>query len=279
MGFLAWAGWQVWFHTRPQPAPLRKTLFPGVEYVREIHRRPRPIVAHLVTVELSTPGLQFLVTPGDPGRKLPLDARTTSGFAREFRVQLAINGDFFYPWRSNSLIDYYPAVGDPVRTEGRAVSRGVDYSRPGAERFPTLFFTADNQVSFKRPRGQIYNAVSGMRMLVHGGVIPPLSREKDPTGHPRTAVGLDRPRRRLFLAVIDGRQPNYSDGVSQTELAGMMVRWGCYDALNLDGGGSSTLVMVGKLGEPEVLNCPIDNRIPGRERPVGNHLGIIVEPR
>ena len=46
--------------------------------------------------------------------------------------------------------------------------------------------------------------------------------------------------------------------------------------MNLDGGGSSTLVVEGPDGEPRVLNSPIDNYIPGRERPVANHLGILV---
>jgi hypothetical protein len=47
--------------------------------------------------------------------------------------------------------------------------------------------------------------------------------------------------------------------------------------MNLDGGGSSTLAVEGANGRPEVLNSPIHQRIPGRERPVGNHLGIFAE--
>lgn len=44
--------------------------------------------------------------------------------------------------------------------------------------------------------------------------------------------------------------------------------------MNLDGGGSTTLVMEGDNGQPVLLNSPIDSRIPGRERAVANHLGI-----
>jgi len=47
--------------------------------------------------------------------------------------------------------------------------------------------------------------------------------------------------------------------------------------MSLDGGGSSTVVIEGKDGKPEILNSPIDIYIPGRERPVGNHLGIYVK--
>ncbi len=59
------------------------------------------------------------------------------------------------------------------------------------------------------------------------------------------------------------------------ELAEIVLQHGGYQALNLDGGGSTTLAMQGQDGEPEILNAAIHGRVPtGRERPVGNHLGI-----
>jgi exopolysaccharide biosynthesis protein len=89
---------------------------------------------------------------------------------------------------------------------------------------------------------------------------------------------LTQDARTLIIVVIDGRQPNYSEGASIAEVADVMLKYGAYTALNLDGGGSSTLVAQGKSGESMVLNSPIDNRIPGRERPVANHLGIYARP-
>jgi hypothetical protein len=63
--------------------------------------------------------------------------------------------------------------------------------------------------------------------------------------------------------------------MSLSELAEILIRHDGYTALNLDGGGSVTLVMEGTDGEPVVLNSPIHGRVPpGRERPVANHLGI-----
>jgi hypothetical protein len=47
--------------------------------------------------------------------------------------------------------------------------------------------------------------------------------------------------------------------------------------MNLDGGGSSTLVIEGEDGQPVILNSPIDHYIPGTERPVANHLGIYIK--
>jgi exopolysaccharide biosynthesis protein len=76
------------------------------------------------------------------------------------------------------------------------------------------------------------------------------------------------------MVVVDGRQPGYSEGASLMELAELMLEKGAFYAMNLDGGGSSSMVTAGKNGNARLLNSPIDQHIPGRERAVGNHLGI-----
>jgi hypothetical protein len=78
--------------------------------------------------------------------------------------------------------------------------------------------------------------------------------------------------------VADGRQPNYSEGVNLPELAQIILDAGGFNALNLDGGGSTALVMQGQDGQPLQLGSAIHTRIPGRERPVANHLGIFAQP-
>ncbi|MCX7642790.1 MAG: phosphodiester glycosidase family protein [Armatimonadetes bacterium] len=84
------------------------------------------------------------------------------------------------------------------------------------------------------------------------------------TKHPRTAVGLKDES--LIWVVVDGRQPGYSEGMSLDELAEFLLNAGCKDALNLDGGGSSTLFVRGA-----VVNRPSD----GRERPIANALFLL----
>ena len=80
--------------------------------------------------------------------------------------------------------------------------------------------------------------------------------------------------------VADGRQPNYSEGVTLGELADIIRQHGGHTALNLDGGGSSTIVVEGPDGHPRVLNSPIHGRVPpGVERPVANHLGVFATRR
>lgn len=276
IGLLLLAGglW-FWYTHRPVPDSLQQTLFEGVTYIRDVRRQPRPLVVHVVTVELDAPGIGFLVTPGDPGRERPLRARKTSQFLSGFDLQVAVNGDFFVPWHSSNPWDYYPHVGDPVEVKGFASSQGSIYSTGRSDWF-TLYLSQDNRASFNEPPGEVYNAISGHPMLVKGGepVYQPVCGDYCRTPHPRTAVALDREARRLIIVVVDGRQPNYSEGVTLAELSDIILEYGGGTAMNMDGGGSTTLVVEEASGEPVLLNSPIDNRIPGRERPVANHLGI-----
>lgn len=80
--------------------------------------------------------------------------------------------------------------------------------------------------------------------------------------HPRTAVAWND-RGEVFLVTVDGRQPGHSEGVSLAELADLLLELGATDALNLDGGGTTTFVVGG-----EVVNRPSDRLVKrgGRDR-------------
>ena len=258
---------------RPMPVPTKERLFNGVTYTRYVRWSPRPLMIHVITVDFRAGGIRMLVTPPDErDSKYPLRARTTSQFLREYGVQVAVNGDGFSPWWSHSVADYYPHVGDPVQPRGMAASRGKLYWTSQAA-VPTLYISSRNQLSFDEP-AKPFNAVSGETLLIMGGqIMPDLNNT---ASQPRTAIGYSKNGRYLYLVVVDGRQPFYSEGMTVRELAGLMLSVGANYAMDLDGGGSSTLVVQGPNGEPRVLNSPIDNYIPGRERPVANHLGIFV---
>jgi hypothetical protein len=109
--------------------------------------------------------------------------------------------------------------------------------------------------------------VGGVPVLIDDGrKIDDFSQEKIPASfarrHPRTAIGI-RPDGIWVLVVVDGRQPDLSAGMRLTELADLMMSLECREALNLDGGGSSAMVLEGK-----ILNSPSD----GRERPVSDAI-------
>jgi exopolysaccharide biosynthesis protein len=88
--------------------------------------------------------------------------------------------------------------------------------------------------------------------------------------HPRTFVGFDRDTTKLYLCVVDGRQPS-SQGMNFREMADFLVSIGVWNAVNFDGGGSTTMVVQGK-----IVNSPSDKT---GERPVANTLQLIsVDP-
>lgn len=272
-------GW-FWYTHRPLPAAITdQPLFQGVMYTRAVTDEPRPLVVHVIKIDLDAPGISFLVTPRDTDGDLPLIARTVSEFAGEHALQIAINGDFFEPWWSRALWDYYPHRGDPVGVQGMAASAGQRYNEGFDWRW-SLHLSAANRVNFGQSLDEIYNVISGDVMILDAGAIPveTLAHEYHLTPHPRTVVALDRTAETLLLMVVDGRQPNYSEGITLPEAADLILEYGGWWAVNFDGGGSTTLVISDGAGNPQVVNSPIDNRIPGRERPVANHLGVRALP-
>lgn len=277
-GLLVFGGaYDYWYYHRPLPEPVEQQLFQGIHYRREIRSEPRPLVIHLVTIDLDAPGIDFLVTPENSYRGRHLRARTVSGFVDAYDVQLAVNASPFSPWHANGPLDYYPHSGDPVDPAGLTISRGNLYSSSEAK-WATLYIARDNRVSIGEPIEDAWNAVSGFRVILRDGRVVDTHRRTPPVWAPRTAAGLDRSGRRMLLIVVDGRQPNYSEGVTQLELARIGRELGAYTLLNLDGGGSSTLAIEGPDGKAVVLNSPVHGRVPpGRERPVAAHLGVFAQ--
>jgi hypothetical protein len=273
-------GFFFWRDHRPQPENTQVELFGGVTYIRDVRQQPRPLIIHMVQIDLDTPGLSFFVTPSDPVNGHEVRAQTTSHFLTAHDLQLAINGDFFWPWWYHTLFDYYPHDNDPTDVNGFAASNSDVYSeeKPDDPR-PTLYLSQDNRAGIDQPIGAVYNAISGLPLIVEDGRISDQIKPDEYYAglHPRSAVGLDRERKTLLLFIVDGRQPNYSEGVTLPELAQIAIEYGADIALNLDGGGSSTLAIEDAQGRPQILNSPIHASIPGVERPVGNHLGVWVK--
>jgi hypothetical protein len=115
-------------------------------------------------------------------------------------------------------------------------------------------------------------AIGGGPVLVQGGR---RQKIKVPSGdsyefssmlerHPRSAFGWNQ--QAYFLVEVDGRQPDLSVGMTLDELGEYLASLGCEEAVNLDGGGSATLWLGGR-----IRNSPCD----GHERPIANSLVVV----
>jgi hypothetical protein len=116
---------------------------------------------------------------------------------------------------------------------------------------------------------QVRTAVGGHPILLKQGKCRTLpAGELYNDRHPRTALGWNK--KFMYWCVVDGRRPDLSRGMTLTELSDLMLRLGCTEALNFDGGGSSTFWLSG-----QILNAPSDHR----ERSVANGLILLRKPQ
>jgi hypothetical protein len=255
-----------------RPASIRQGLFPGITYLRKDLTTPRMNVVHVLAIDLQTPNLEFLVTPASK-QDGTICTRTTSKFLDEFKLHLAINADGWRYLDPNTVPGGACASGDPVKVNGYAASRGTVYS-PVKTYEPEIYIGPRNQVTINTPPVKPFNAFAGDRVVVQNGIVVKNLAATIP--QPRTALGLNKNGRWLTLMVVDGRQEGYSEGVTFPELGELLISFGVYTGVNLDGGGSSTMVMKGTDGKPHILNSPIDLNVPGKERAVANHLGLYI---
>jgi hypothetical protein len=264
------------YFQRPAPVPLSVNLAPGAIYERRILTTPRPNVVHIVKIDLTYPQLKLLVTPGTPGADgNELNALTTREFLQRYNQDLAVNASFFYPFREAAPWNYYPRSGDRTNAVGYAASGGQVYSSGAVPTWPVICFDAQNQAQILAqpncPSGTV-NGLSGNELILQNG--EPLSNAspKD-KAYPRTIVATDNSGKTLWLIVIDGKQPWYSEGMTIAQTVPLLQQLGVSQALNLDGGGSVSLVQAVQ-GQARLLNAPIQNKIPMTERPIANHLGL-----
>lgn len=111
-------------------------------------------------------------------------------------------------------------------------------------------------------------AVSGFAKVLSEGVC-----SGDKTLHPRTGFGISKNGRYMIIVVVDGRQKGYSEGCTTKELAELMKYFGAWEGMNMDGGGSSSLVILDKKNKPVMLN----HHAGGAVRKIGCPFGFILK--
>ncbi|MEM9163608.1 MAG: phosphodiester glycosidase family protein, partial [Cyanobacteria bacterium P01_F01_bin.4] len=250
---------------RPPLVATEQTLFQGITYQRAPQTTPRPHVIHTVAIDLQAPGIEALVTPGAPGDdQRDVHAAKTSDFLETSGVQLAINANYFSQFSEDTPWRYSPHPGDRVNAIGAAISNQQQYSTSQSQ-WPALCISSQQFAQIAQTGtcpADTAHAVAGKAILVSDGVaaINQKAQAKDKP-YARVAVGLNADGTKLWLVVVDGKQPLYSEGLTEAELAEVFLNLGTDIALNLDGGGSTTLVIDTPAG-PKFLNAPIHTKLP-----------------
>ncbi len=248
---------------------------PAADIRYRVYDTPKPLRMWIARIDLTVPGVRFAVT--EPAKFTGDDARyetrcaNTLEFATQRGVQLAINTSAFDPFR--------PRVGMPMDVIGLAAIHGRCYSKPD-KRFGALYVSRTGRVALKGPplpADNLWHVIPGFRLLLDDGrIIVPQKVANTSFGgvNPRTALGVDKDGRTLWIVVVDGRQPGVSAGITLVELACLFQSLNAWDALNLDGGGSSAFVLENAEGGYDVVNTPVGRVMPNTLRQVANNLGL-----
>ena len=226
-----------------------KQVAEGVEYR---HIVDGTLDAHVVRVDLRNPGLRVIATRAED-RGL-----TVSEFAKKTEALVAVNADYF----DEQIQPIGLSMGAcGVWTQGQDVGRKQGLVAVGEQR-------AEIQANTMETESWMSGAVSGWPLLNRDcGPVEnlPGSDHFTRAPHPRTAAGLSRDGKTLYLVVTDGRREGVP-GLTLPELAKFMDELGACVAMNLDGGGSSAMWI-----REGIVNRPSD----GVERKVGNHLAVV----
>ncbi|MGI6458298.1 MAG: phosphodiester glycosidase family protein [bacterium] len=249
-----------------------KTVAEGIRYQRILFETVfnEPVRAHIVSVTAS--GQYIFGVLGSYGALF-----TPTQFSRSSNALVTINGSYFsenptralgmimahsrilYPPPANKL--YHGTVGFSARDvffdfiTPKEVSAGrIKTEKNGWHECHAAL--GSGPMLIHQSRALIQSATEGFNLIQRA---------------PRTAIGKRKDGTTLLL-VIDGRQPGWSAGVTLDELTELFLSRNASDALNLDGGGSSTLVI-----NETLINRPSDGSIhgnPGVERPVANVVAL-----
>lgn len=283
----------------------------GPIHYRHIVRTNPNVHLHIAEIDLTDPRVRIRLCPGGddpdgPAGYWNTSLQTVRAIAQREHLAIAVNGNYFHCKDSRYLagrkIPYF--VGNWAYLTGFAMSDGRLLSSKDAGEASMIvdkngkvrigYFHAGGYDDPKHdaPPPDARQIVSGFGVLVNDGQ---LAQQLDNDAVPRTVVGIDAVGKKLVLLVVDGRRPDYSIGLTGRQVAQEMIDLGCRWVLNLDGGGSSTMVMregvmregvmrdAGNPSEVKLVNRPSDGHdLPismSFERAVGCALGVEVKEK
>jgi hypothetical protein len=278
------------------------TPFLGVTYIDRTESSPRAIHLHVVQIDLGAPGIQFKLSPH--AGPLEVVRQTTLEFLRQEHAQVAINAHFFYPWPTTEADSQvlgiaasdgaiYSAFETPVQSFALLPNApGVNIDQTNRA---TIVHDDRGEPDGKHTieRATLWTTVAGSAQIVTDGAatIPEYKDDAHPDGTltpggptnfsnahswydsvtARTAIGLSKDARTVTLFTVDVR--GGSLGMSVREVAALLVRgFGVWNALNLDGGGSTSMAMEDPVThETRLVNTSSDNPA---GRAVGSSLAV-----
>lgn len=276
--------------------------YQGITYIESSTSTPRSIRMHVLQIDLTTPGIRLMLTP--PGGERETVRQTTAEFVTAQHAQAGINGHFFLPFPSTDTSAWLVGF---AASEGRVFSafESPEQNYALMADSPAINIDRGNHASVVHrdpgdpdrrrvlERIEVWTAISGSAQIVTDGVVT-IPVYKDAT-HPdgtltpgsasnysnakswcdvvtaRSAIGISRDGQTLTLFTADVR--GGSDGIRVGEMAQLLIeKYGVWNALNIDGGGSTSLALADPVtGVVSLVNTSSDNP---SGRSVGSSLAV-----
>ena len=276
-------------HMTALPLAIATPVTDALPYTIEKLTLPGPVIAYVAKINIADPRTKIIVALNDdrdPDGAGPAVGQlsTVSDAAAKHNFHITMNASFFAAPNPRPYLEknirYF--VGNGANPVGWHVANGKVITAPINDKLrATVMVHTNGKITLRNhvkdmPADVAY-AVSGNAMLLEAAAILP--KATDTVRAPRSAVGISADGATLLLVAVDGRQTGYSVGASLYELAIIMRDLGAHDAVNLDGGGSTAMVLKDEAtGVFGPLNQPSDgsaNKFPQRvERPVVDVIGV-----
>jgi len=233
----------------------------GIKYRLLELTNPVPNRVHILTINLPMEKITPKVVLGeDPDGDGPTEALLTDPrkLASNQSVVAFVNtnpwdsfpdakGKRNRKWYSGQSVDIHGLAG----TEGKMRSTIMPSNT-------SVWFDPQGRVYFGHQSGDApKEATNGFQLILSNGQA---TVNTNGARHPRTAIGSSKSGELLSIVVVDGRQPQYSEGMNLYELAKLMKKIGCWKATNMDGGGSSIMGLTDMDGKLRIMNSPSDRK-------------------
>lgn len=246
-------------------ADVPSPIHPRIELRNEVRHHPRLIRIYTLLIPAKDPDLCWDVAVGpDNDGPGPSEASLMDPLRLAAQAGLIV-GTNANAWATaladenrsgNVAADSCPGSQVVINICGWVCRRGQTVSPPDPAHW-SFWLSTEGEPRVGRIVEEVPAAiaVSGFGPLVINGLV---LRGNGGELAPRTAVGITADRQKVILMVVDGRRRGWSEGVTTGELAALMAEAGAWDAIQLDGGGTTTAFLCDREGKYRLINRPSD---------------------
>lgn len=239
--------------TQAYPVTGWSPIYAGIEYATGTATSPRLMRAFALRVDLTNPLVGVYASHDNGGNPYEVALQTTPAFLSDHGMKAAVNSCYFNA-----------SLSPNTNIEGLLVSNGTVVSTWQAARDAEIRFTSAKVASIVNNGGTsgVYTGCAGDAYhLINGS-----PGGDNGAAEPRTSAGLSQDGRYVILVCVDGRQSGWSDGATIYDMSLWQQSFGAYNAMNFDGGGSTTMSIAG-------MGSYVNRPCYGYARSVGASLG------